>query len=140
MPATTPCAGGVTMVKVSASWSGSDPLNVIGAAVPASIVSEAAFATGARFVWVTDQVKVAVAVSAVSLAVIVTALDAAAPKATVPLITPLAASIARPGGRPSALKLSVSWSGSLAVRASLTVEPSALVCGPGLVSAGARLV
>src|SRR5437867_1321984 len=103
MPATTPCAGGVTMVKVSASWSGSDPLNAIGAAVSASIVSEAAFATGARFVWVTDQVKVAAADSEPSLTRTVMEFDPAAPKATVPLITPLLGLMAKPAGRPVAV-------------------------------------
>src|SRR5204863_6577426 len=135
-----PCAGGATTANVSGSLSGSVPASGRVAAVSSGVVMDAGAATGARFVWVTDQPKVVVAVSAPSFTVMVTALDGAAPKATVPLITPLAASTARPAGRPSALKSSVSRSGSLAARASVTVDPSALVCGPGFVSTGARLV
>src|SRR5436190_742657 len=103
-----PCAGGATTANVSGSLSGSVPASGRVAAVSSGVVMDAGAATGARFVWVTDQPKVVVAVSAPSLTVTVTALDGAAPKATLPLIAPVAASMARPVGRPSALKLNVS--------------------------------
>src|SRR5436190_22097679 len=108
IPATAPCAGGVTILKASASLSGSDPVSVIEAAEPAIIVTEAGLATGARLVCVTDQMKGAVAVSATSLTVIVTEFAGAAPNATVPLILPVSASSTNPAGKPSAVYLSVS--------------------------------
>src|SRR5436190_997951 len=105
----------------------------------------AAEQTGARLVdggggASTRQLKVWLTATWPSLTEAVTEYEPADPAAGRPVILPVAGSIESPGGRPVALKVSASPSGSLAISGSVTLSPSALVCGPGLVNVGGRLV
>src|SRR5436190_17780899 len=127
-------------LKVNGSLSGSDPVKPIETWVSSAVVVDTAFAVGGRFVCVTFQANVALAVNAPSLAVMVTAFDGEAPNATVPPITPEFAAIARPAGNPLAVKFSASLSGSVAATANVTGAFSALVRVPRFVIAGARFV
>ena len=63
-----------------------------------------------------------------------------ASKPTVPEITPVAGSMARPGGRPVADQASASPSASKPRTARLTAWPSPEPWAPGLVTCGGRLV
>src|SRR5947207_16022686 len=114
----------MTRLKVTGSLSGSDPVSTIAAAVSSAVAVDAASAIGARFVWVTVHANAALSESAPSLAVTMTALDGAAPNATVPLTPPVVLLIVRPAGNPVALKLSRSPSGSLAGIGRATAWPS----------------
>src|SRR5258706_4809905 len=107
-------------------------------AFSACVWSPIAVMTGARFRFVTVQVKLALADSVPSETVTVTLCVPALAYDNVPVIAPVAGLIVRLGGNPVALKVSVSPSGSLAVTARLTMAFSACVRSPIAVMTGAR--
>ena len=84
---------------------------------------------GARGAVGTVHVKDALTLATPSDTVTVTlyGLPTAAPGATVPLMSPVVVLILRPGGKPVALKVRASPSGSLALIGSDTVAPSGVV-------------
>src|SRR5260221_9208296 len=97
------------------------------AAFSALVWSAIAVTTGARSTFVTVHVKLALALSVPAVAVTVTLCAPALEYDSVPLITPVVGAMARPGGKPVALKVTASPSGSLATTARLIAAFSALV-------------
>src|SRR5580700_3419992 len=94
--------------------------------------------TGARSTLVTVQVKGWLVVSVPSEALTVTVYTPAPVAVSVPLIRPVAALIVSGAGRPVALKVTGSPSGSLATTWSAITALSGLLCGGIAVITGAR--
>src|SRR5258706_6568295 len=97
------------------------------AAFSALVWSAIAVTTGARSTLVTAQVKLALALSVPAVAVTVTLCAPALAYDSVPLMRPVDGAMLRPGGKPVALKVTASPSGSFAVTARLIAAFSALV-------------
>src|SRR5258706_2674682 len=108
------------------------------AAFSACVWSPIAVMTGARFTFVTVQVKLVLADSVPSETLTVTLCAPALAYDSVPVIAPVAGLIVRLGGNPVALYVSVPPSGSLAVIAKLTMAFSAFVWSATAVITGAR--
>jgi hypothetical protein len=101
------------------------------------VVTAPGFVTaGARFATTTVQVNDWLVLSWPSDTVMVTG-ELAGAALTVPLITPVAALMVRPLGKPVAVYVSVSPSSSLATMGSETTEPVAVVTGPIAATVGA---
>src|SRR5258706_696688 len=113
-------------VSVSPSGSLAVTARLIGA-FSAFVWSATAVITGARFRFVTVQVKLALADKVPSDAVTVTLCAPALAYDSVPVMRPVAVLIVSAGGSPVALYVSVSPSGSLAVTARLIAAFSASV-------------
>src|SRR5258706_3199689 len=94
--------------------------------------------TGARFTFVTVQVKLVLADSVPSETLTVTLRAPALAYDSVPVIAPVVGLIVSAGGSPVALNVSVSPSGSLAMTARLTVPFSAFVWSAIAVITGVR--
>src|SRR5258706_8139680 len=107
-------------------------------AFSASVWSLIALMTGARFRFVTVQVKLVLADKVPSDTVTVTLCAPALAYDRVPVMRPVAGLIVSAGGSPVALNVSVSPSGSLAMTARLTVPFSAFVRSPIAVITGVR--
>src|SRR5258706_39908 len=131
--------GSPVALYVSVSPSGSLAVTArLIAPFSAFVWSPIAVMTGARFRFVTVQVKLALADNVPSDAVTVTLCEPALAYDSVPVIAPVAGLIVRLGGNPVALYVSVSPSGSLAVIAKLTMAFSAFVWSAIVMMTGAR--
>src|SRR5258706_9536775 len=107
-------------------------------AFSASVWSAIPVMTGARFRFVTVQVKLVLADKVPSDTVTVTLCAPALAYDRVPVMRPVAGLIVSAGGRLVALNVSVSPSGSLAMTARLTMAFSAFAWSATAVIAGAR--
>ena len=108
--------------------SGSLPTSVSATTAPRTLACPPGLvSTGARFAAVTVQVKVALAVSVPSETVTVTVYAPGLLDASVPAMIPVVAFTLRPAGRPVALYVSGSPSGSFATTASDTAVVAELV-------------